>query len=100
MSVSATHRPIRSYAEARAMAARERAIALSDLWEALRNRVAGAIERPRLSDYVEAPAIGMKPDPSKDMTSSPCWFTPVLSEKTMPQPGREASGRLLVHSEK
>lgn len=100
MSGSATHRLIRSYAEARAMAARERAIALFDLWRALRNRVETSAEGARRAVYAEGVPIGTKPDPSKEKTSSPRWFTPVLSEKAMPQPGREASGRLLVHSEK
>jgi hypothetical protein len=79
-----------NYEEARRRAQRERALAWRSGWRWLWQQFR---RTPR-------PHSGTKTDPSKAKTSSPRWFSPVLREKTIPQPGREASGRLDTYSVK
>ncbi|KAF0137620.1 MAG: hypothetical protein FD152_340 [Xanthobacteraceae bacterium] len=87
------HRDAFSYAERRRRAERERALALRAVWR----RLMRTVRRWREGE-ARQPVIGTKTEPSNENTSSPCWFSPVLSEKAMPQPGREASGRLSTNS--
>ncbi len=87
------HRDVFSYADVRRRAERERALALRSGWRLLMSTV-----RRWTKGDARQPVIGTKTDPSNENTSSPCWFSPVLSEKAMPQPGREASGRLSTNS--
>lgn len=93
MTHSIDHRDAFNYAEGRRLAERERALVLRAGW----HRLMGFARRWTKAE-VRQPVIGRKTDPSNENTSSPCWFSPVFSEKTMPQPGREASGRLSTNS--
>lgn len=89
------YRDVFSYADGRRRAERERALALREGWR----RLVAFVRRWTKAEAYQ-PVIGRKTEPSKAKTSSPCWFSPVLSEKAMPQPGREASGRLSTNSVK